>query len=83
MTVAETHWITPSLLLGRVPAGMPSATRVSSPTQALAAISAGKIAVLPAGDWDGAKNVLQWLGLPPEMIHDRLTFASTGYIPGR
>lgn len=75
----ETTWLTPMLLLGRVPAGIGRAVRVSSPTQAIAAIEAGKTAVLPAGDWSGARNVMQWIGMTPAEIEDRVQFATTGF----
>ena len=75
----ETFWITPTLFIGRVPAGIARAERVSSPVQAIAAIEAGKTAVLPAGDWDGARKTMQWLGMDEATIQDRIQFATTGF----
>jgi hypothetical protein len=75
----ETHWITPTLMVGRVPDGIARAVRVSSPTQAVAAINEGKTAVLPAGDWDGARQTMRWIGMDAATIEDRILFATTGF----
>lgn len=76
----ETHWLTPQLMLGRVPAGIARAVRTTSPTTAVKAIEAGQTAVLPAGDWEGAKQVMGWIGMDPQTIADRIEFATTGFI---
>ena len=78
--MAETQWITPTLMLGRVPAGIARAVRTTSPTTAVKAIEAGQTAVLPAGDWEGAKQVMRWIGMDEASIADRIQFASTGFI---
>lgn len=79
--VPITWWITPTLLIGRVPDGIARAVSVDGPQAALEAIEAGKTAVLPVDAWDDAEKVLGRLGMSPEEITDKIAFARTGEVP--
>jgi hypothetical protein len=76
--MAQTYWVTPTLLLGRIPADISKAARAESPDEALQLIIGGQTAVLPANAWDMAERVLRELGLGEEAITDRIVFARTG-----
>lgn len=76
--MTSTWWITPTLLIGRKPAGIYRAKPVASPAEALLAVQDGYTAVLPAGAWEAATRVLIDLGLSRHNAQDRIRFARTG-----
>lgn len=78
--MAQTYWITPTLLVGKVPVGIVRAERAQDADRAIALIEAGKTAVLPNDAWSVAADVLQRLGMSHEDIHDRISFAKTGQL---
>jgi hypothetical protein len=76
--MSTSWWITPTLMLGALPAKIYRAKRVSSPDEALSAVQAGYTAVLPDGAWEAATRVLLDLGLSRHDAEDRIRFARTG-----
>lgn len=74
----STYWITPTLMLGKLPRGIYRAKAVGSPQEALAAVQGGYTAVLPEGAWEAATRVLLDLGLSRHQAEDRIRFARTG-----
>lgn len=75
----RTWYVTRSLFLGGLP-GLPGAEQVTDAAQAADVIMAGGIAVLPAGAWDMADEVLWLLDLSREWREHLLHWARTGKI---
>jgi hypothetical protein len=70
--------ITPSMLMGDLPARLPNAYRATTTGEALQLINAGLIAVLPAGAWDIAEDVLRVVDSDHAHILQLLHLARTG-----
>jgi hypothetical protein len=71
-----THWVTPRLLMGAAPPGITCLPCTDIDT-AVAAMQAGRVALLPSESWAMAEEVLTALGLSADTIADRLHFART------
>lgn len=76
MTSPRTQYVTPSLFIGEPPA-LSRVAVVQGSQEALAAIRAGMVAVLPAGAHEAAQEVLRALGASPVQVSARLRFAKT------
>jgi len=73
----RTWYVTRSLFLGDLPA-MTGAAKVADPARAADVVRAGGIAVLPAGSWDMADEVLWLLDFNPDWREHLLHWARTG-----
>lgn len=71
----STYWITPTLAVGHLPAGIYRAKVVASPEEALTAMREGSTAFLPEGAWEAATRVLLALGLTRHQAEDRIRLA--------
>jgi len=78
----HTWYVTRSLFLGDPPA-LTGAAKVADPAQAADVVRAGGIAVLPAGSWDMADEVLWLLDFSPGWREHLLHWARTGQSGGR
>jgi hypothetical protein len=75
----RTWYVTRSLFLGDLPA-LTGAAKVADPAQAADVVRAGGIAVLPAGSWAMADEVLWLLDVDPGWREHLLHWARTGQV---
>lgn len=78
MDAPATVSITPTLFLGEVPEHLPDAYRAETAAEALLLIRDGLAAVLPAGDWESAEQVLRVLNPYHDGVLERIHMAKTG-----
>jgi hypothetical protein len=78
METNPTVWVTPTLILGEVPTHLDDVYRTENAAEALLLIRDGLTAVLPAGDWETAEQVLRVLNPYHDSVLERIQMAKTG-----